>query len=416
MNFEELQTQIRHRLEQSDRGDRGWWILTRVHVSMYWIKGIVDYLFAQGGTNRIVLSDNDYQKIARISGVESPDPGIQLRRHHLLVLDKPLQFIRREGRYWEQGIYVTNLGVELANSSNPSEVIEKALNEIRFARAPWTPPNRINQYNEFDTHVYRVTKAVVNNCDGYVDRDEFDLFLSRVRNNDEITTTIKMIHSFRSLKERQKKMLLSEVRDRMPSAKTYQNWRDMGLHTFSLFSLGTSFVRRGSVLTSTTKWADEEINLETTTIQEEPPRAAPQLKIPEPKAGELELPPVTPVANDGTDAESFVAKVFGSKGWSVSFYTNKRGYGFDLWARKPASALVIEVKSSIDKMGTVVLTENEYSAAHQYRENFILAIVEFLDTDDPKLTLIQNPATKLNFRQRETITFTVTREEWSSVG
>jgi hypothetical protein len=74
------------------------------------------------------------------------------------------------------------------------------------------------------------------------------LFLSRIRNNDEIMWAVDGIGEFRELRQRQREQLLNEIEIRIPGAKRYQNWRDMGLHTFSLFALGLSAIRTDQVL------------------------------------------------------------------------------------------------------------------------------------------------------------------------
>jgi hypothetical protein len=408
MVYQQLRRELEKRLDESGRGDRGWFVITRVHVSLDWVKGIADYLFAKAGIKKIILTKSDYQSIAKIVEIGSSDPGVQLRRHHLLVMDKPLQLIQRiSSSSWLDGIKLTQMGYELANSNDPSSILEKTLSEIIFAVEPWTPPDRVDLYSEFKVSVYQAAIEVMANCEGYIDRDEFDLFLSRVRGAKEIPIAIDMIQRYRKLGKSQQDQLIKEVAVRMPSEKTYSNWRDMGLHTFSLFALGTSLVRDGHHLRLTGNWADNEIvNIDSGKIIE------PELKIPEPDGGELSVPPTNPATNDGTDGESFVAKIYTSKGWQVSFYTNKRGFGFDLWARRENSAVVIEVKSSIAQMGVISLTSTEYKAAQQYGDNYILAIVEHIGTDTPKLTLIQNPQKQLSFQVKDTTMYCVAREVW----
>lgn len=416
MSFESLKEKVITRLDDADRGDRGWFIITRVHVSTNWIKGIVDYIFSKGQTENVSLNLQDYSQLARVVGIGSQNPGVQLRRHHLLVLEKPLQLIQRlRERSWQHGIRLTKMGVELANSNDPAIILEETLREVVFAEEPWSPPDRVAQYSDFKVQVYEATIEVVDSCDGYIDRDEFDLFLARVRDSEEVDSAIDNIMFFRELNQTQKVELLEEVRARIPSSKPYQNWRDMDLHTFSLFGLGTSLVRDGKMLLSADTWADEHLDQTDRRISAVPDTTQPELRVPEPPGNELLVPPASPAANDGTDGESFVAKIFRSKGWNVSFYTNKRGYGFDLWAHRGESALVIEVKSSLGQMGTVTMTSHEYLAAQEYGDNFILAIVEDLGTDTPSLALIQNPLEKLDFQASESVVYRISRADWSYV-
>ena len=115
------------------------------------------------------------------------------------------------------------------------------------------------------------------------------------------------------------------------------------------------------------------------------------------------------MSNDGADAESFVAKVLRSQGWTVAFFTNRRGYGFDLWASRADRAMVVEVKSSIAALGTVSLTPTEFRAAQEYSDSYVLALVEHTDSVSPRLRMIQNPVAVLQFEERESVRYVITR-------
>ena len=43
-SLEEVRRKLVDRLEEGDRGDRGWFVITRVHVALSWLKGIAEYL------------------------------------------------------------------------------------------------------------------------------------------------------------------------------------------------------------------------------------------------------------------------------------------------------------------------------------------------------------------------------------
>lgn len=191
----------------------------------------------------------------------------------------------------------------------------------------------------------------------------------RMRIESEVNWVIDSINEYRELSIEEKDNLHVEVRNRIPSDKAYSNWRDISLHTFSLFALGTSMVRQYQRLLQTTSW----VGVQTARSTQE--MGITQLRIPEPpEHEELLTPPAAPASNDGADAESFVAKVLRSQGWEVAFYTNRRGYGFDLWARRDNFAMMIEVKSSLGILGTVNLTSTEYQAAQEYGDNYVLAL------------------------------------------
>lgn len=411
MSFHSVRHRIVARLAESDRGDRGWFIITRVHVALSWLQAITAYLNSLGG-GFLTLTDADYEQLGLIVDTENADPGVQLRRHHLLVMDKPLRLLERaDDRSWAQ-IALTERGRELASADEPAAVLERSLKDIRFAVAPWAPPDRVEQYHEFDIQVYAATLRVMERCDGLIDRDEFDFFVSRIRHGREIAWAIEGIQEFRELEEEQRRQLRDVVRGEIPSEKRYQNWRDVALHTFSLFSLGTSMIREGQRLILTTAVGAEQ-------SRAEPNRRAaavpplPRLRMPDPpEAAGLLTPPAMPASNVGADAESFVAKVLRSRGWQVAFYTNRRGYGFDLWARLGERAMLIEVKSSLGELGAIVMTPTEYEAARANGDGYVLALVEHASTANPTLTMIQNPVDNLRITARNAMEYAISRSSW----
>ena len=411
MSLQDVRRRLVVRLEEGDRGDRGWFVITRVHVALSWLKAIAEYLENRGAGRVIQLTEQDYDRLATIIETNTADPGVQLRRHHLLVMDKPLQLLRRMDQNRWRRIKLTERGRELAYTDDPAEVLEQSLSAMRFAVEPWSPPDRVAQYHAFDVHAYEVTKQVLRRCNGYIDRNEFDFFVSRIRARNEVSGAVTAIAEYRALSPDEQAPLNAEVRNRIVSAKAYSNWRDVGLHTFSLFALGTSMVRDGTRLLLTSDWVGEH-------GAPVAPKglAAPKLRMPAPpELEELLTPPAAPASNDGADAESFVAKVLRSQGWEVAFYTNRRGYGFDLWARKENRAMVLEVKSSLGALGTVLLTTTEYRAACEHTDSYVLALVEELDSDSPRLRMIQNPVANLEIEERMTASYSISRAEWLRV-
>ena len=369
----------------------------------------------------IHLTEQDYQRFAKIIDTDSDVPGVQLRRHHLLVMDKPLQLLQRvDGRKWGQ-IVLTERGRDLASTDDPTAVLEQSLSEIRFAVEPWMPPDRVEQYGGFDLRVYEVTKEVLRRCDGYIDRNEFDFFVSRIRHSGEVLTAATAIADYRALTPGEQDTLHTEVRNRIPKGKAYSNWRDVGLHTFSLFSLGTDMIREGTRLMLTAEWVGAHavpVTVPSSPVVSVQPgvAAALQLRMPEPpEVEELLSPPAVRVSNDGAGAESFVAKVLRSQGWEVAFYTNRRGYGFDLWARREGRAMVVEVKSSIDELGAVSLTPTEHKAAQKHGDSYVLALVEHMDSVSPRLHMIQNPVAVLKIKKRMSASYVISRAEWLRV-
>ena len=219
MTLDAVRQRIARRLDEADRGDRGWFIITRVHVALSWLKAIAEYLESRGGSNTIELTALDYMRLAAIIESDSSDPGVQLRRHHLLVMDKPLQLLRRvNDRNWAQ-IALTEQGRALAYADDPAEVLERSLAAIRFAVAPWSPYSRIQEYNDFNVPVYEISQKVLSQCAGRIDRNEFDFFLSRVRRVNEIPWAVDGINEFRELEPEEQQSLCSEVSGRIPSLK-----------------------------------------------------------------------------------------------------------------------------------------------------------------------------------------------------
>ena len=238
MSLASVRRTVVRRLDEDDRGDRAWWVLTRVHVSAHWLKGIAEYLEHLAGESSFTLSALDYRRLGTIIESQTADPGVQLRRHHLLVMDKPLQLLERlNGNRWDT-LALTDRGRELAYADDIGRVLEGALADIRFARSPWSPPARVREYSSFDVPVYSAAMRVLRRTGGHIDRDEFDFFLSRVRDLDEVDWAVDAIAAYRDLNASDQELLHDEVRDRIPGDKAYQNWRDMGLHTFSLFISG----------------------------------------------------------------------------------------------------------------------------------------------------------------------------------
>ena len=122
MSLERVRRRLVDRLEEGDRGNRGWFVITRVHVALSWLKGIAEYLENRGGDGYIRLTEQDYQRLATITDTDRHDPGVQLRRHHLLVMDKPLQLLRRADRHRWNRIALTDLGRDLAYTDDPAPI------------------------------------------------------------------------------------------------------------------------------------------------------------------------------------------------------------------------------------------------------------------------------------------------------
>jgi hypothetical protein len=192
----------------------------------------------------------------------------------------------------------------------------------------------------------------------------------------------------------------------------------MGLHTFSLLALGTSAFRADQRLLLTERLVELAPAVRRRPTGPPPsPRARPaaSLRIPTPTAGsELAAPPTAPAVNPGTDGELLVGKLLQVASWDVVFYTNRRGFGFDIWARRGRAALVVEVKSSFEQLGPITLTRLEYEAAARHGCNYVLATVENLSTDAPIVRFIQDPVRVLRIEERTTREYHIAREAWAA--
>jgi hypothetical protein len=419
MSFASLRAAIISRLDQSDRGDRGWWIVTRVHLTAGRLRTTASYLDDAGFRNPKEITEADYAALARVMETNAPDPGQGIRRHLFLAMETPLALIQRtDGRFWRE-IVLTPSGIELATAPDPVEVFQRILGDLVFCRLPWFTQGRVEEYHAFDIRPYETTLTVMQQCDGWIDRDEYDLFVSRIRIETETPWAVDGIQEFRTLSEPEKLTLLEEVKIRIPSPKSYSNWRDMGLHTFSLFSLGRSAIR-------------VERQLILTELQVVPAPQAPPAELPAPPAplprstrsvlqmpdvgddDDLAAPPVAPAANVGTEAELLIGKMLSSDGWRVVYYSNRRWFGFDIWAHRDGKAALIEVKSSLGAASSISLTSMEHQAAATHGANYVLAIVENVGTEEPTIHMIVDPVANLEFRETQATEFTVSRTNWST--
>ena len=178
--------------------------------------------------------------------IKNKNPGQTINRHYFLAMETPLRLITRGLiPYWWDDIILTTAGQQLATGFNSVALFEELLKDIRFCQEPWYSAAKHAKYPGFDVHPYPAILAMMQDNSGYIDRDEFDLFASRVRTQPEVPGASKAIAEFRSLTEKQKTELRKEVENRTDGRKSYDNWRDMAHHAFSLFSLGGERVPRG---------------------------------------------------------------------------------------------------------------------------------------------------------------------------
>ena len=121
---------------------------------------------------------------------------------------------------------------------------------------PGYSQGRADEYAAFNVRPYQAILDVMARSAGYVDVDEFDLFVSRIRTEAEIDPVVARIEAFRLLAAPQKQALRQLVEDRIPDGagndprKPYSNWRDVGPpHLPPCFpSASTQFVLKNELL------------------------------------------------------------------------------------------------------------------------------------------------------------------------
>lgn len=430
MPFQELHRALIARLNEGGRGDRGWWLLTRVHLNASRLQRVASYIHDAARDRALTLTQQHYRELGAILNIGSANPRITINRHYFLAMETPLRLLRRtDGRSWDS-IALTPNGLRLASEADSVAVFERILHEIKFCRTPWYTATRVEQYQEFNLHPYDAVLEILNGCAGYIDLDEFDLFASRVRSPDEVSSAVAAILEFRQTTAGQKTQLRDEVVARMPAGtgndplKPYNNWRDTARHTFSLLSLGVSAHRSGNRLYLSSEFAGDGATPRPAAQQRGAARAAPPprparprapltLRLPDTEAPTALLtPPVLPQGNTGTEAELLIGKILTAAGWQVVYYGQRRGYGFDLWAKRGDDAFLIEVKSALGRLATVTLTTMEIAAARHHASNYLLIIVENVESDAPSIHVIQNPAGAMQFSERATAEFTAARTVW----
>lgn len=89
-------------------------------------------------------------------------------------------------------------------------------------------------------------------------------------------------------------------------------------------------------------------------------------------------------------------KYLGNKALDVS----KQNVGYDIEStNSDGSKRYIEVKLLAKNSSSFTITNNEYTAAHQYGEKYFICLIK-QDENEAKMTYINNPLKKLNFEKR----------------
>ena len=416
----------------------GWWLTTREHQDVATLVTAVQYLYGRFGSQEISLSDNNYNQLQQTLGQVVPAGGAKtvLNRHLLLNMWRPLRLLERARANRIIPFRLSDRGLELAQTTEPRRVLEAILRDIRFVDTNWTRPKVVTSYAGISVRPHHVLSEVLAGVGGYLTRNEYRLFVSRMRSDNDqlLAEAIELIEDFRVAPNSTRTQLLALEGPLFPRAKSHQNWVDMDLHTFSLFALGTRFRRNDSVLVLSGTAIDATV----ANAFIFPEGTAPaEIEVPDTvrKPGQRQVPLRTPAAdpnfdlppppsieaNTGQEAEGFVRRLLEANGFEVRDFSRFRGYGFDLWARHAASqpAYYCEVKSSTGNLGTVEFTRLEIEAAEQYRERYIVFCVEQFDSSAStgEVRTIQDPWGHLPSVQipKTTTTHSAPRSEWLQV-
>ena len=413
----------------------GWWLTTREHQEVATLVTAVQFLYGRFGNHQISFSDDDYNDLYRALGRTVPANGARqvINRHLLLNMWRPLRLIEREQSNKINPFSLDEGGLELAQSAEPRRVLESILRQVRFVDPDWTRPGVITRYTGISVLPHGVLTAVLEGSGGYLSRQEYRLFVSRLRvdDNESVAQAVTLIQDFRAGPEALREQLISLEPPLFPTPKSYQDWVDMDLHTFSLFALGTHFKRIGSVLVLAGTAVDatvtnafvfpsgsSQVETNVPSNVRKPIQRQMELRVPhdDPAA---DIPPIPNIeANSGQEAEAFVMRLLEANGFEVRDFSRLRGYGFDLWARHldTGSIYYCEVKSSTNNLGTVELTRLEMEAAGKYRERFLLFCVEKFDLSESTgdVWVIQDPWDELPSLQtpKTTVMHSTSRTEW----
>ena len=416
----------------------GWWLTTREHQDVATLVTAVQFLYGRFGKQAGSLSNSDYDGLQRALGRVVPPNGAKtvLNRHLLLNMWRPLRLLERVQEHRINPFRLADYGLELAQTTEPRNILESILREIRFVDADWTRPQVMTSYDGISVRPHQVLLIALDGLDGYLTRDEYRLFIARIKNDDEISIgqAIELIKEYRSSPDGTRASLLSLESPLFPTTKSYHNWVDMDLHTFSLFSLGTQFRRNDTVLVlagtavdatvaNSFVFPESSVPVETAvpTSLRRPGRRQVVLRTPDARP-DLDTPPAPTIeTNSGQEAEGFIKRLLEANGFEVRDYSRFRGYGFDLWAQHSSTGVVYycEVKSSTSLLATIEFTRLEVEAAQEYGERYVVFCVENFNSSESTgdVWTLQNPWRDLPSVQtpKTTTVYSAPRSEWRAI-
>ena len=128
------------------------------------------------------------------------------------------------------------------------------------------------------------------------------------------------------------------------------------------------------------------------------------------QAAPLPVEPELVFLNSGVGAELAVARDLANHGWTVGYWGSRRGSGYDLEARRAEAHLRVEVKSSVGFCAPE-LTEEEWNAAQEYADDFVLAVVDFFRSPEQRIFYLRNPAANVTPVERSAVIYRIPRAE-----
>ena len=126
--------------------------------------------------------------------------------------------------------------------------------------------------------------------------------------------------------------------------------------------------------------------------------------------GPLPLAPPDSVLNTGVGAELLVAQDLIDQGWDVLYRGNQHGIGYDLEAKRDEQTLRLEVKSSV-AFTHPELQSSEWDAAQLYQDEFMLAVVDFYGSDEPRIWYVRNPAANTTPAEHNLVVYRLSRAD-----
>ena len=126
--------------------------------------------------------------------------------------------------------------------------------------------------------------------------------------------------------------------------------------------------------------------------------------------GPLPLAPPDSVLNTGVGAELLVAQDLIDQGWDVLYRGNQYRIGYDLEAKRDEQTLRLEVKSSV-AFTHPELQLSEWPAAQRYQDEFVLAVVDFYGSNEPRIWYVRNPAANITPAEHNLVIYRLSRAD-----